>query len=92
MPAPPVFGDRFGEIRAVKIFRQTDAQHLAQAADDIHVAGKICINLRAVQKRTHQHRDAGIFRIIGKHRLHIRRQRIGNDELFEKAPEHPLQA
>ena len=70
MPSAPVFCNRFGKIRAFKVFRQSDPQHFTKTADHIHVPGEIRINIDTVDKDADKDCRPIIHVIICKYDFH----------------------
>ena len=92
MPAPPILRHGMRKEGPVKVLPQGDTQDPAQAADDVHIAGEVGIELDAVEGDAHEGREPGVGGIVGKQGGHERRQGVGDHQLLEEAPEHPAQA
>ena len=90
MPAVPVLGERAREVRAAEVFAHGDAEHLRHAARDVDAAGEVGIELQRVHERRQQHVGAGVVGVRPGDGVDHAHGAVGDDELFEKAPEDQL--
>ena len=89
MPSLPVLGDAPGHQRSPEVFRQSDVQHLGNAHDYIDAAGKIGVNLEAVEHHGPEQGEAhGGF--LPQNSQHQNADPVGDDHLLEVAPEGTL--
>ena len=89
VPSLPVFGDAPGHQRRPEVFRQTDVQHLGNAHDHIDAAGKVRVNLEAVE---HHGPEQGETHggLLPQNAQHQNADPVGDDHLLEVAPEGTL--
>ena len=88
MPAVPQPLVAAGGKGAGEVFQRLDIQHAGRAHGDVRIAGKITVQLVGVQKAGQQQIGAGVIRQPCVHRAHHGADGVGQDELFEKAPQH----
>ena len=92
MPAPPIVGQGCGEQRTAEILHHVDAEHARHAARDVDAAGKIAIKLNTIEKNARCDHGAAVGAGFGNDIVHQNRGAVGDDELFEIAPERKLDA
>ena len=92
MPPGPEFGDVFGEEGAAKILRHGQPKDLGRAADRVHGAGKVRIELQGVENAANQGHITGVGIIVGKQLLHHGIQAVRDDQLFHQTEGNALEA
>lgn len=86
VPAPPIVGQGCGEQRTAEILHHVDAEHARHAARDVDAAGKVAIQLDAVEENSSCDHSAAVGAGFGNDIVHQNRGAVGDDELFEIAP------
>ena len=92
VPPGPEFGDVFGEEGAAKILRHGQPKDLGRAADRVHGAGKVGIELQGVENAAHQGHITGVGVVPGKQLLHHGIQAVRNDQFFHQTEGNTLEA
>ena len=92
MPAPPIVGQGCGEQRTAEILHHVDAEQARHAARDVDAAGKVTIQLDAVEENSSCDHSAAVGAVFGDDIVYQNRGAVGNDELLEIAPERKLEA
>ena len=87
VPASPEIVDGNGEKRPFEILGYVHAEHLGYAADHVHAAGKLCIDLEGIQEYCHKLDAAAVRTGIYENRVDDQPRPICDDELFEKSPD-----
>ncbi len=84
MPAPPEISDRLCEIRRIKIFRENESEHQAEADRHVGVTAEIEVNLERIRDRS-EPRVQGLNRASIKCRVRDFAAWIGQQDLFRHA-------
>ena len=92
MPAPPILGDIARKVRADEVFLYAYAQYLRNTDGDIYAAGEVGVELGRVQNRADENIRAGVRLRVAAQSCHGDKQPVGNDKLFEIAPQYALKA
>ena len=92
MPAPPVFRQGHCEDRAAEILGHVDAEHPRDTARNIDAAGKIAVELNAVEQNAAGNDRAAVGAVFRDDSVYKHGGPVGNDELFEIPPEAKLDA
>ncbi len=93
VPAPPVVGERHGEIRLPEVLGQVDTEYLRRAPADVDAAGEVGVELQKADEKPERDRRAVIQRDkvgVFKQRPHRDGGAVGDHELFEEPPQHQL--
>ena len=91
MPPPPEFGDAPGDIGPLEILVKVEAEHAAKADGHVGVAGEVAVNLQRIAHRP-QPREGGGGGVSGKGCVGHGGQLVGQQHLFGKADEEPVDA
>ena len=90
-PAPEVAqGD--GEVGTFEVGRKADAEQLRDAGDQVDAAGEVAVLLQRVKQHGHDDHRAAVRLLPAEHRADQRERAVGDDLLFEEAPEHEQRA
>ena len=92
VPAPPIVGQGCGEQRTAEILHHVDAEHARDAARDVDAAGKVAIELDAVEENARRDHGPAVWAVFQDDIVDQDRGAVCNDELFEIAPERELEA
>ena len=92
VPAPPEILDGGGEVGAVEVLHKAEAQHFGRAPGDVGVGGEIAVNLEGKGHGGHQEGPAPLVLGVVVHGVHHGGQVVGDDHLFEQAPQHRVDA
>ena len=90
-PRPDVL-DRVGKERLAEVFRQVQAQHLADAQHNVGVAGEIGVELHGEQHAAQQQLGAVKGGGVGKDCIHNNGGAVRHGQLFKVAPRAALYA
>ena len=92
MPAPPVLGGGLGEEGPLEVFRHLDPQTFRRADGYVDPAGEIGVQSDGVHAHQSQNIDPLVFVRAAGERADHRHQAVRHHQLFEKTPQHSLQA
>ena len=92
VPAPPVVGERRGKDRAAEVLRHIDAEQARDAAGNVDAAGKIAVELDAVEQNAARDDCAAVGAVVLDDGVDQHGGPVGDDELFEVAPQAQLDA
>ena len=92
MPPRPDVLDRVGKERLAEVFRQVQAQHLADAQHNVGVAGEIGVELHGEQHAAQQQLGAVKGGRVGKDCIHNDGGAVRHGQLFKVAPRAALYA
>ena len=92
VPAPPVFRQGHCEDRAAEILGHVNAEHPRDTARNIDAAGKIAVELNAVEQNAAGNDRAAVGAVFRDDSVDQHSRPVGNDELFEIPPEAKLDA
>ena len=93
MPPPPELADRLGQIGVVEVFREVEAEHLAQPDGHIGIAGKVVVDLQGVVQCTQpSQRGADQSRFQRKDLIGPGGEPVGQNHLFAQPVQKPLDA
>ena len=85
VPPPPEIGQVGGQVRAVEINRQTDAQQHAHATGNVGVAGEIEVQLQRISVDRNQRFGAAIERGRIEYAIdQVLRQKIGQKDFLQQ--------
>ena len=87
VPASPEIVDGNGEKRPFEILGYVHAEHLGYAADHVHAAGKLCIDLEGIKEYCRELDAAAVRTGICENRVDDQPRPICDDELFEQSPD-----
>ena len=88
VPAAPEVAQRNGEVRTLEVGRKLDAEELSDAGDHVDAAGEVRVLLEGVEQDAHDDDRAAVLALVAENLLDQRKRTVGDDLLFEKAPEH----
>src|SRR5579859_947050 len=91
VPTSPEFGDRRRMVWLIEILHQLEAEHARRAYCDIRVTREVAIDLIGEKDCCERQLQTIEVPRTGIHVIYVQSQSVGNHELFEKAPRHPLQ-
>ena len=91
MPSAPEFPDGAGEIGGVEIIRHPEAHDLCRADGEIGVAGEVPVNLEGEEHRRRHQLEPGVGFIAAENLAHRNGAPVGDHQLLEIPPEHPVQ-
>ncbi len=91
VPTPPVFGNRFGHIGQVEVFRHFEAEQLRGASGDVRVTGEIKIDLEREGISGQPHVEASELIRIGICGLNNNCQVVGENHLFHETEDNQLE-
>ena len=92
MPAAPVVGERGGKQRSAEVERHIDAEHARDAACDVDAAGKIAVQLDAVEQDAQRDDRTAIRAVFHDDVVYQNSRAVGDDDFFEVTPERQLNA
>ena len=92
VPAPPVFRQGCGKDRTAEILGHVNAEHPRGAARNVDAAGKIAIELDAVEQNAAGNDRAAVRAVFRDHSVYQHGGPVGDNKLFEVAPETQLDA
>ena len=84
VPAPPIVSDAGGRIRVVEVVGNLEAEQQCAAAHQVHVAGKVAVDLHRVPEHRHPQRRRGV---VLRHLEDIADTEIEQ----ERSEHHPLE-
>ena len=87
MPAAPEVAQRNGEVRTPEVGRKLDAEELSDAGDHVDAAGEVRVLLEGVEQNANDDDRAAVLTLAAENLLDQRKRTVGDDLLFEKAPE-----
>ena len=82
VPAPPVFRQGHCEDRAAEILGHVNAEHPRDTARNIDAAGKIAVELNAVEQNAAGNDRAAVGAVFRDDSVDQHSRPVGNDELF----------
>ena len=93
VPAPPELRQGGGKIGGLEVYHQIDPHGLGTAPGDVGIAAEVAVNLDGKGGGGQEERAAGVGGGVFIHRIHQEGcETIRNNQFFEKAPGHQLQA
>ena len=93
MPAPPEFGNAFGNIGIVEVFKELKAQHTSQSDGHIGITREIEVDLEGIQDHNQPGAQNGLLKcerlmIVVEEDVH----RVGQQNLFGQSRAEALHA
>ena len=92
MPSAPEVGDRGGDVGIIEVLEELKAEHIAQTASHIGVAGEVEVDLEGVRQNTHPGSEHAVFVGIAEHRGGQRAHLVGDEHLLAQAHAEQLDA
>ena len=88
VPPPPELFDGLGEVGAVEVLHQLEAQHFGGAPGDVGIGGEVAVDLEGEGRCGHQEGAPALALGGVVDGVHQHRQVVGDDHLLEQAPHH----
>lgn len=92
MPVAPEVAKGLREIRTIEIDHQLDAEKLADANRAVRITREVAVDLERIKDHADKAGDRRVELRILKGEIHVKRQQVGDNHLFEKTVDDELDA